>query len=348
MRRHISLAVVLALSLACAGGAALAGPSTQRTMDHAPARFKVKALVAATFPGEAAPWYAHEQLPIRFKVPGLAVGENPKGEVRCSRQGLCVTVVGTTKSKSGPGTTALLTWKGWDLSRAKFLLVGIAGIATWNGTIGDAAIGDIVDTNLGTDYVRPDQGHAVRPPSAQPAGWDPFDEDNPYDQAVYPLPLANWAYKLTRSLRLADDATAQRERGFYGADEANEHPTVRHCGVRGHDSFWVGADQARRQDAIYRYRIRQWNAAHKGRDLSAHGCTSAFEDPGWAGALSRFGLLGRAVSVRTGSDFENQRPGTTPADLYDLLHTDQGFAGYSIAVENEWRVGRVIAHAWAR
>jgi purine nucleoside permease len=304
----------------------------------------VRALVAATFPGEAAPWYANEHLPRRFIVPGLAVKENPTGEVRCSTRGLCVTVVGTTKAKSGPGTTALLTYRGWDLSRARFLLVGIAGIATWNGTIGGVGIGDIVDTNLGTDYVQAGQAHAVTPPIP---GWDPFDEDNPYDQAVYRLPLAGWAYQLTRHVKLTDDATARTERAYYGPQEAAEKPAVRHCGVRGHDSFWVGADQARRQDRIYTYRIRQYNAAHH-TSLSTQGCTSAFEDPGWAGALSRFGLLGRAVSVRTGSDFEDQRPGTSPADLYDLLHTDQGFAGYTIAVENEWRVGTVIAHAWTR
>ena len=71
-----------------------------------------------------------------------------------------------------------------------------------------------------------------------------------------------------------------------------------------------------------------------------------------AGALRRLDLgggktgLDRFVVVRTASDLEDQRPGTTPLDLYELLHTDQGFAGYTIAVENEWRVGTVIAHAW--
>src|ERR687886_727860 len=73
---------------------------------------------------------------------------------------------------------------------------------------------------------------------------------------------------------------------------------------------------------------------------------------GVAGALRRLDLgggktgLDRFVVVRTASDLEDQRPGTTPLDLYELLHTDQGFAGYTIAVENEWRVGTVIAHAW--
>jgi len=337
MRRHLVAAGVAAALVLTAASAAAAGSSG----DHPPGGpLKVRALVVATFAGEAAPWFEGENLPLRFTVPGLAVAEeNPAGEVRCSRSGLCVTIVGTTKSKSGPGTTALLTWPGWDLSRAKFLLVGIAGISSWNGTIGDAGIGNIVDTNLGTDYVQPRMGHAVKPPLVQPRGWDPFDEDNPYTQATYKLPLADWAFALTRNVPLADSAAAQRERAFYGPAEARQHPSVRRCGVAGHDSFWVGADQARRQDAIYAYRAHQFG-------LDDRRCTSAFEDPGWAGALSRFHLLDRAVVVRTGSDFEDQRPGTTPADLYDLLHSDQGFAAFGIAVENEYRVGRVIAHAW--
>jgi purine nucleoside permease len=337
MRRLVIPALAVAL-VAAGSTAAVAGSGA--THPPAPHRLQVRALVVGTFAGEVAPWLEGENLPITLTVPGLAVAEeNVAGTVHCSRKGLCVTVVGTTKSKSGPGTTALLTWNGWDLSRAHFLLVGIAGISSWNGTIGDAGIGNIVDTNLGTDYVNPRMGHAVHPPLKQPAGWDPFDEDNPYTQATYKLPLADWAFNLTRHVKLADSAPAQHERAFYGPAEAREHPSVRRCGVAGHDSFWVGKDQALRQDRIYAYRAHQFG-------LDDRRCTSAFEDPGWAGALSRFGLLDRAVVVRTGSDFEDQRPGTTPADLYDLLHSDQGFAAFGIAVENEYLTGRVIAHAW--
>ena len=74
---------------------------------------------------------------------------------------------------------------------------------------------------------------------------------------------------------------------------------------------------------------------------------------GVAAALRRFGFLDRLVVVRTGSDFEDQRPtgspvtGRTPLGLYELLHTDAGFAGFTIAVENQWRVGTVVAKAWA-
>lgn len=333
--RRLLPALALAAALAVSVGAA--AQRTPRTMDS-DRQVRVRALVIATFPGEAAPWFAKEDLPTRLTVPGLAVkDENPTGEVRCSTAGLCVTVVGTTKAKSGPGTTALLSYPGWDLSQAHFLLVGIAGISSKHGTIGDAAIGNIVDTNLGTDYVHPAPGQAC-------PGWDPFDvsngSGNPYTQATYALPLSDWAYRLTKDVRLADDAASRHERAFYGAKEAAEHPRVRRGGVGGHDSFWVGKDQSERQDCIYAFRAKQFG-------LDDQRITSAFEDPGVAGALIRWGRLDDLVIVRTGSDFEDQRPGTSPEDLYALLHSPDGFAAFGIAVENEYRTGKVIAHTWA-
>jgi purine nucleoside permease len=329
----LALAVLIPTGLASAGGSPTVRP---------------RAVVIATFggpdahgkfTGEAAPWEANERLTRTITVPGLAVNdENPGGEVHCTASfKLCVTVVGTTKSKSGPGTAALLAYRGWDLSRSKFLLVGIAGIAMRRGTTGDAAIGNIVDTNLGTDYASPQRG-------TECWLWDPFDvsngSGNPYTQATYKLPLARWAYELTKDVKLAvggEDVIA--ERAAYGAAEAAEVPRVHWGGVGGHDSFWVGKDQSLRQDCIYRFRAKQFG-------LNDQRYTSAFEDPGVAGALQRRGRLGDFVVVRTGSDPEEERPGTDPKDLYDLLHSPQGFPAFGIAVENEWRVGTVIVHAW--
>ena len=69
------------------------------------------------------------------------------------------------------------------------------------------------------------------------------------------------------------------------------------------------------------------------------------EDPAIAGALKRLGLLDRLLVVRTASDFEDERPGTSPRALYDLLHSPAGFAGHNIARENAYRVAWQLAHA---
>jgi len=347
MRRHLRL-VAVALTALAATAVALA-PTSKAAAD----RIQVKALVMATFPGEASPWFAREATPTAgqpgyVKVPGLATQENPDGSVRCNlARGLCVTVVGTTKSKSGPSTMAILAATDlFDFAQTRFLLVGIAGISSWNGTIGDAGVADhVVDTDLGSPFLGPQlavPGMTHLKGCQLALQWCPFDTQplGAYDQAVYRLPLGRWAFELTKNLTLADDATARAERRFYPG-EADDTPRVRHCDVAGNDAFWVGAREARQQDAIALERS------------GSPRCTSAFEDPGVAGALRRFGFLDRLVVVRTGSDFEDQRPtgspvtGLTPLGLYELLHTDAGFAGFTIAVENEWRVGTVVAKAWA-
>jgi len=350
MRSRLRLiAAALAAALTAVAATAVALAPTSAAADG----IQVKALVMATFPGEASPWFAREGTPTAGQpgyvtVPGLATEENPDGSVRCNlARGLCVTVVGTTKSKSGPSTMAILAATNlFDFSQARFLLVGIGGISTWNGTIGDAGVADnVVDTDLGSPFLDPQQavpGMTHLQGCQLALQWCPFDTPplGAYDQAVYRLPLGAWAFDLTKNVKLADDATALAERTFYPG-EANEKPRVRHCDVAGNDAFWVGEREARQQDAIALERS------------GSPRCTSAFEDPGVAGALRRFGFLDRFVVVRTGSDFEDQRPtgssvtGRTPLGLYELLHTDAGFAGYAIAVENEWRVGTVIANAWA-
>ena len=130
MRRHLRL-VAVALTALAATAVALA-PTSKAAAD----RIQVKALVMATFAGEASPWFAREATPAAgqpgyIKVPGLATQENPDGSVRCNlARGLCVTVVGTTKSKSGPSTMAILAATDlFDFAQTRFLLVGIAASA---------------------------------------------------------------------------------------------------------------------------------------------------------------------------------------------------------------------------
>ena len=59
--------------------------------------------------------------------------------------------------------------------------------------------------------------------------------------------------------------------------------------------------------------------------------------PGW-------GCWTGCWSYGPASDFEDQRPGTSPRALYDLLHSPAGFAGYNISRENAYRVAWQLAH----
>ena len=114
---------------------------------------------------------------------------------------------------------------------------------------------------------------------------------------------------------------------------------MQRCDTAGSDGFWVGADWADKADHILRERITAVDPGYRG-----YRCSSEFEDPAIAGALKRMGLLDRLLVVRTASDFEDQRPGTSPRALYDLLHSPDGFAGYNISRENAYRVAWRLAH----
>jgi purine nucleoside permease len=241
--------------MALLGGVAPAG--------SAESAFRVDRLILTTFDGEQEPFLRHQRWDLTFPP-----ADGQFATVSCRTvDHVCVTMTGTTKSKSGPSTMALLR--------------------------------------------------------------DPRNAD-----------LVSRAYQATRQLTLADDRTADAERAYYGAAEVAETPRVQRCDTAGSDGFWVGADWADKADHIVRERVTAVDPAYRG-----FRCSSEFEDPAIAGALKRLGLLDRLVVVRAASDFEDERPGTSPRALYDLLHSPAGFAGYEISRENAYRVAWQVAHA---
>jgi purine nucleoside permease len=323
MRRRTLVGGTLAAGvlMALLGGVTPAG--------SAESAFRVDRLILTTFDGEQEPFLRHQRWDLTFPP---ADGEFATVSCRTVDH-VCVTMTGTTKSKSGPSTVALLRDPRLQFGRQSlFIVAGIAGIRSQVGTLGTAGLADwIVDVDLGTHFVDRRQ--------APPYGWLPFDA---YDQAAYRLnaDLVSRAYQATRQLTLADDRTADAERAYYGAAEVAETPRVQRCDTAGSDGFWVGADWADKADHIVRERVTAVDPAYHG-----FRCSSEFEDPAIAGALKRLGLLDRLVVVRAASDFEDERPGTSPRALYDLLHSPAGFAGYEISRENAYRVAWQVAHA---
>jgi purine nucleoside permease len=319
-------ATALALGLLTSTAYAKAAQPVAAKAAAGSGRFEVRALALTTFAGEEQPWLTYERWPLTFQVPG---GFAP---VHCQQSGVCVTMTGETKSNSGPSTMAILLDPQFKFTdHTVFMMGGISGIRSSVGTLGDVGIANwIVDLDLGTTFVNSSQ--------APPNGWLPFAD---YDQAASRLNerLAALAYQLTSKIQLVDDQAARIERAYYGKLQAREKPSVMRCDTGGSDDFWLGNDWANRADAILRYRIRQVDPGYNG-----YRCSSEFEDPAIASALSRFGFLDQLIDIRSASDFEDQRPGTSPRDLYNLLQSPQGFAGYAIATENAYLVATRIAH----
>lgn len=291
-----------------------------------PGRFQVKVLALTTFDGEEGPWLTNENWPVTFDVPGGF------SALHCQRSGICEMQTGTTKSNSGPSTMAVLRDPRLRFTgKSVFIVDGIAGIRSSVGTLGTVGIANwVADVDLGT--------HFVHPSNAPPTGWLPFSD---YEQGALHLneDLAALAYRLTKNISLTDDAAARAERAYYGSSEAKEKPSVKRCDTAGSDEFWVGKDWANKADKALRDRIRVVDPTYNG-----FRCSSEFEDPAIASALRRFGYLDQLIVVRSASDFEDQRPGTTPRDLYDLLHSADGFAGYGISTQNGYLVASRVAH----
>jgi purine nucleoside permease len=290
--------------------------------------FKVTALVLTTFDGEAQPWLDHEQWPLTFNVYGA------HGPVHCQQSGVCLTTTGTGKTNAGASLTAILHAQQLNTTNAYFITAGIAGTRPtpsdegFLGTLGFAGIANwVVDGDLGTHFDYRDVT-SKDPADVRKYAWIPLDN---YENGQFHLneQLAAKAYDLTKNVALADDADSQAARDAYPSQKGLK-PFVARCDTVGADNFFSGTHDADTMDHIVR--VRSNGAATK--------CTSEFEDPGYANALKLHGKLDHYVSVRTASDFETPPAGTS---TYDLL-TKIGYPGYSIATENEYRVGTVIAH----
>ena len=215
-----------------------------------PTSLPVKVVVVTMFelgedtgdrPGEFQTWV--ERLPLSERIPfpqGYRdLRYNPEKDVL----GL-VTGIGTARSASS--IMALGMDPRFDLSRAYWLVAGIAGADPNDMSIGSAAWAEwIVDGDL---------SHEIDPremPEGWPTGYTPLRKAEPYAQpvpeddegVVYHLDpgLVDWAYQLTKDVQLADaDALKQLRQRYVGYPKAQEAPKV----IKGDNlaamTFWHG------------------------------------------------------------------------------------------------------------
>ena len=259
-------------------------------------------------------------------------------------EGLLVMVTGIGTARAAAATMALGMDERLDLSKAYWLVVGIAGIDPEDTTVGSAAWAEyLVDGDLGHHI------DAREIPEDWPFGYfprytnGPFDPDRPPPTGeMYQLnpALAEWSYQLTKDVELPDDPSVESERQLY-----TEHPNARGKPrvIKGDHiaalTFWHGTllnDWANRL-------VRYWT------DDKGNMVTSAMEDTGTYLSLMWLDRIGRVdkdrvMVLRTGSNFTMQPPSRTAAE--NLLKKTKGYryAGLEIAVEAGYRVGSVVVN----
>lgn len=320
-----------------------------------------KVLVIATYetgkdrgdvPGELQYWAEREDLGQPIAVPGI---DHP---VLTNGKGLYAMICGTT-SRCAVQMMALALDPRFDLRKTYFLLSGIGGVNPAEGTVGSVAwIDRIVDGDpvfeidskeipAGWPYGTIALG-ATEPgkapanlESTQTAGIDDEESSGGVGKLSYKInpSLLAWADGLTKDIKLPDtpDMAAWRAK-FTDYPKAQQPPTVVEGATLGSDRFWHGP--------IMNHMAEDWVKMYtRGADTFL---IADCEDQGMCLAMDELSRLGRVdfqrlLVLRSASNFTLPPPGVAPnKSLFEnLAHAP----GYLPALDNEYRVGSVVADA---
>jgi purine nucleoside permease len=286
-------------------------------------------------PGEFQFWKERRDLDQRIAFPQAHhdLFYNPQSQIL----GL-VTGVGTAKAAAS--TMALGLDPRFDLSKAYWLVAGIAGIDPEDASIGSAVWSAyLVDGDL---------GHEIDPREI-PEDWEfgyfarrtqrPFDTNKPEpngEMFLINTGLRDWAYALTKDVELPDAAGLAETRAAY-----TEHPNARKPPfvlTGGHIAaltFWHGAMMNEWANRWVSY----WS------DGNTDFVTSAMEETGTYLSISYLHEAGRVdknrfMVLRAGSNYTMQPPGVSAAE--NLLRENDGYAGFDAALESLYLVGSVV------
>lgn len=322
-------------------------PIPQESLDTKP--IPIKMVVVSMFerdqdtgdkPGEFQLWV--ERLPLPETLPF------PQGyrDLRYNPElGVLGIVTGIGNTKAGISITALGSDSRFDLSKAYWLVAGISGIDPEDGPTGSAAWAEwLVDGDL---------SHEIDPremPKDWPTGYLPLRKTEPYE---LPLPereksdmvvqlnsqLVNWAYELTKDIKLEDNETIKKMRERYVDHPASSMaPIVMKGDQLAGSTYWHGAllnDWA--NDWVKYWTNNQGNFV-----------TSAMEEMGTYHALERLHQVGkvdknRLLVLRTASNFTMQWKGATAYEsLAGEKLTGKGYSAYIPSLEAAYQVGQKV------
>ena len=250
-----------------------------------------------------------------------------------------VTGIGTAKAASA--TMALGLDDRFDLSRAYWLVAGIAGIDPEDASIGSVVWSSVlVDGDLGYEI------DSREMPKDWSTGYFSFKTKEPFAQPRPELPmgevfmtntgLRDWAFELTKNLELMDSSEFQALREAYvDHPAALRPPFVLTGGHLAAMTYWHGALKNAWANELVRY----WS------DGEANFVTSAMEETGTFQSITYLDNAGlvdktRFLVLRGGSNFTMQPPTLTAAQ--SLLRESDGYAGLEASLENVYLAGSVV------
>lgn len=302
-------------------------------------------------PGELQYWVEREHLDQAIAVPGV---QHP---LLTNGRGLYAMVSGTT-SRCAVQLMALGLDPRFDLRKTYFLVAGIAGGDAQATSLGSACWAThVVDANpafeidgreipAGWPYglvafgaTAPGQGS--RDVDHVPAAGASEDGVGGVGTVAFKLnpQLVAWAYALTKSLPLADDAGMKKYRALFTASPAAQRPPGVQTGASlAGDRFWHGELRASW--------ARDWVRLYtRGTDTFT---MSNCEDAGVCLALQELERLGkvdfgRLLVLRTACNFVQPPPGFGAADsLFGKTLSESSGTGYLPALGAAYRIGSAV------
>ena len=312
---------------------------------------KVKVVVVSMFeigsdegdaPGEFQLWKARQKLTTQYPLPhGFHdIYANPD-------TGVIGMVTGMGIARASAAIMALGLDPRFDLSQAYWLVAGIAGVDPADNTIGSA---------IWTDYVVDgDLAHQIDAreiPSQWSTGYFPLFTHAPFENAdavdvnnspngeVYALnlPLAKWAYSLTKDTKLLNNEAMDALRAKYtNSASAKALPNVSMGAHLSASTFWHGE----KLNTWANDWVAYWTQG-KGNFV-----TSGMEDSATLQSLSYLDNAGlvnkdRLLILITASNFTMQPPSLSAAENLKLESSGDGYAAMGAAIEAAYNVGSQV------
>lgn len=289
-------------------------------------------------PGEFQLWVEREKLTQTLPFPQ---GNRP---LRTNGKGLIALVTGVGTAKAASSIMALGMDPRFDLTKAYWLVAGIAGVDPADASLGSAAWATyVVDGDLGHEI------DAREIPADWKTGFVPLRKAVPYEMPVrepnegemYKLNpgLVDWAYRLTKDIDLGDTPALKERRALMtGMPNAQRPPFVLKGDTLQSSTFWHGK--------LLNQWANDWVSYHT-RNAGNY-VTTAMEDTGTLQSLTFLSRAGkvdvnRVLVLRTASNFDMQRPQIT---AWESLAENKagGYAGFIPAVESAWKVGSTVVN----
>ena len=308
-----------------------------------PGQIPVKVVVVAMFelgndtgdqPGELQYWVERDHLDRIYPLPAAyhAVRMNGDGEL--------AVLTGQGTAHAAATIMALGLDPRFDLSRAYWLIAGIAGGSPDRISLGSAAWARwVVDGDLGYEI------DAREMPADWSTGYIPLRKTRPFEAPAAPLEgqtytlngdLATWAFNLTRDTPLADTDKLKEIRSHFDGAAAQRPPAVILGDEVSGSTYWHG----KLSDAW----ATEWMSYFTGG--KGQFATTAMEDTGTLQSLRFLANAGhidwnRILVLRTVSNFDQQPRGMSAAD--SLAHQRIGsYSAYLPSLESAYTVGHVV------